>query len=97
MARELGDVYLDRLRAGQITELELVRSGIDVNLDCLLTQRWGFQTARLRQTLTDAPEVEKAAAKRALDDHYGTCNQSETSRAGLMRDAIVAVAPCKHA
>jgi hypothetical protein len=31
-ARELGDAYPDLLRAGQMTELELVRSGINANL-----------------------------------------------------------------
>ncbi len=36
--RQLGDAYSDRRRAGQMTELELVRSGIDANLDYLPVQ-----------------------------------------------------------
>lgn len=47
MVRELGDAYPDRLRAGQITELGLIRSGIDANY--IHTQRWGFQTVHLWQ------------------------------------------------
>ncbi len=95
--RELSDAYPDRLRAGQMTELELVRSGIDANLDYLHTQRWGFQTAQLRQALTDALEAEKAAAKQVLDDHHDTRDQSETSCAALMRNAIAAAVVHKHA
>ena len=49
-----------------MTELELVRNGIDANLGYLHTQRWALQAAQLRQTLTKAPEKEKAAATRAL-------------------------------
>ncbi|RKE42412.1 MULTISPECIES: HAD family hydrolase [unclassified Sphingomonas] len=96
-ARELGDAYPDRRRAGQMTELELVRSSIDANLNYLHTQRWALQAARLRQTLKNAPEAEKAAAKRVLDDHYDTRGQPETSRAPLMRNAIVTIAARKHA
>lgn len=95
--RELGDAYPDRRRAAQMTELELVRNGIDANLDYLHTQRWALQAAQLRQTLTKVPETEKAAATRALDDHYDTRDQPETSRAALMRDAIVTIAAHKHA
>lgn len=95
-ARELGDAYPDRRRAGQITELELVRSSIDANLNYLHAQRWALQAARLRQTLTNAPEAEKAAAKRALDDHYDTRGQPETSRAVLMQSAIATIAARKH-
>jgi len=66
--RELGDAYPDRQRATQMTELELVRSGIDANLDHLHAQRWAVRAGLLRQILTDAPDAEKVAAKRALDD-----------------------------
>lgn len=86
--RELGDAYPDRRRAPQMTELELFRSGIDANLDYLHTQRWTLETARLRQTLTDAPDGKKAAAKQALDDHYAIRGEPETSRAALIRSAM---------
>jgi HAD superfamily hydrolase (TIGR01549 family) len=95
--RELGEAYPDRRRAGQMTELELVRSGIDANLDYLHAQRWALQAAQLRQTLTKAPDTEKPAATRALDDHYDTRDQPETSRAALMRNAIATIAARKHA
>jgi HAD superfamily hydrolase (TIGR01549 family) len=95
-ARELGDAYPDRRRAGQMTELELVRSSIDANLNYLHAQRWALQAARLRQTLTNAPEAEKAAAKRALDDHYDARGQPETSRAVLMHNAVATIAARKH-
>lgn len=95
--RELGNAYPDRRRAGQMTKLELVRISIDANLAYLHTQRWAFRAAQLRQTLTDAPETEKAAAKRALDDHYDTRGQPETSRAALMRNAIATIAARKRA
>jgi hypothetical protein len=87
-ARELGDAYPDLLRAGQMTELELVRSGINANFDYLHAQRWAFQPAQLRQILTDASEKEKAAAERALDDHFDTRDRAETSRARLMRTRL---------
>jgi HAD superfamily hydrolase (TIGR01493 family) len=86
-ARELGDAYPDRRRAAQMTELELVRSGINANLEYLHARRWAFRTAQLRQTLIDAPDAGKAAAKRALDDHYDTRDQPETSRHALIRSA----------
>jgi len=95
--RELGEAYPDRRRAGQMTELELVRSGIDANLDYLHAQRLALQAAQLRKTLTKAPDTEKPAAKRALDDHYDTRGQPETSRAALMRNAIATIAARKHA
>ena len=79
-----------------MTELDLVRNGIDANLDYLHTQRWALQAAQLRQTLTKAPETGKAAATRALDDHYDTRDQPETSRAALMRNAIATIAARKH-
>ena len=90
--RELGDAYPDHQTAAQMTELELVRSGIDANLDHLHAQRWAVRVSLLRQILTDAPDAEKATAMRALHDHYGTRHQLETSRAALMRDAIAAMA-----
>lgn len=90
--RELGDVYPDRRTSGQMTKLELLRNGIDTNLDYLHTQRWALEAARLRQILTDAPDVEKVAVKRALNDHYNTRSQPEISRAALMRDAIATIA-----
>ena len=80
-----------------MTELELVRNGIDANLDYLHTQRWALQAAQLRQILTDAPDAEKPAATRTLDDHYDTRDQPETSRAALMWDAIATIAARKHA
>ena len=80
-----------------MTELELVRSSIDANLDHLHAQWWAVRAGLLRQILTDAPDAEKAAATRALDDHYDTRDQPETSRAALMRDAIVTIAAHKHA
>ena len=86
--RELGDAYPDWRRAPQMTELELFRSGIDANLDYLHTQRWALETARLRQTLMDAPDAKKAAAKQALDDHYAIRGEPETSRAALIRSAM---------
>jgi hypothetical protein len=95
-ARELSDAYPDRRRAAQMTELELVRSGIDANLNYLHTQRWALQAARLRQAVMDAPEPERAAAKQALDDHYDTRDQTETSRVALMRNAITTIAARKH-
>ena len=95
--RELGDAYPDRRRASQMTELELFRSGIDANLDYLHTQRWALEAVRLRQTFTNAPDAEKIAATRALNDHYDTRDQPEASRATLMRDAIATIALRKHA
>ena len=95
-ARELGDACSDRRVAGQMTELELVRSSIDANLDHLHTQRWAVQAGLLRQTLEDAPDAEKPAAKRALDYHYDTRGQPETSRAALMQNAIATIAARKH-
>jgi HAD superfamily hydrolase (TIGR01549 family) len=95
--RELGDVYPDGRRAAQMTELELARSSIDANLDHLHVQRWAFQAARLRQTLMNAPDAEKTAAKRALDDHYETRDQSEISRAALIQNAIATIAVRRHA
>lgn len=95
--RELGDAYPDRRRSAQMTALELLRSGIDANLDDLHTQRWALQVAQLRQILADVPEMEKTAAKRALDDHYDTRDQPETSRAALMRSAIANIAARNHA
>jgi hypothetical protein len=50
----------------------------------------------LRQTLEDAPDAEKLAAKRALDDRYDTRGQPETSRAALMQNAIATIAARKH-
>jgi len=94
--RELGDAYPDRRRTGQMTDLELVRSGIDANLDYLHTQRWALEAARLRQILTHASDAGKVAAKRALDDHYDTRGQPETSRATLIRNAIAIIAARKH-
>ncbi len=90
--RELGDAYPDRQRAAQMTELELVRSSIDANLDHLHAQRWAVRAGLLWQILTDAPDAEKAAATRALHDHYDTRDQLETSRAALVRDAIATIA-----
>ncbi|KQM54184.1 hypothetical protein ASE69_19080 [Sphingomonas sp. Leaf208] len=89
--RELGDAYPDRRRAAQMTELELFRSGIDANLDYLHGQRWALEAAQFRQALTDAPDAEKAAAKRVLDDHYDTRDQPEISRAALIHDAIATI------
>jgi len=90
--RELGDAYPDCRRTTQMTELELVRSGVDANLDHLHAQRWAVRAGLLRQILTDAPDAENAAATRALHDHYDTRDQPETSRAALMRDAIATIA-----
>jgi len=95
-ARELCDACSDRRVAGQMTELELVRSSIDANLDHLHTQRWAVQAGLFRQTLEDAPDAEKPAAKRALDYHYDTRGQPETSRAALMQNAIATIAARKH-
>ncbi len=95
--RELSDTYPDRQKAAQMTELELVRSGIDANLDYLHTQRWALEAARLRQALTDAPDAEKAAARRALDDHYDKRGQPETSRAPLIHNAIAPISERNHA
>ena len=75
-----------------MTELELVRSGIDANLDYLHAQRWALQAAQLRQTLTKALETGKAAVTRALDDHYDTRGQPEISRAALIHNAIATIA-----
>lgn len=94
-ARELGDAYPDRRRVGQMTELELVRISIDANLAYLHSQRWAVQAGLLRQTFEDAPDVEKAAAKRALDDHYDTRGQPEISRAALIHNAIATIAARK--
>ena len=94
--RELGDAYFDGQRAAQMTELELVRSGIDANLAYLHSQRWAVQAGLLRQTLEDAPDVEKGAAKRALDDHYDTRGQPEISRAALIHNAIATIAARKR-
>jgi hypothetical protein len=95
-ARELSDACSDRQVAGQMAELELVRSSIDANLDHLHTQCWAVQAGLLRQTLEDAPDAEKLAAKRALDDRYDTRGQPETSRAALMQNAIATIAARKH-
>jgi HAD superfamily hydrolase (TIGR01549 family) len=89
--RELGDAYPDRRRAAQMTELELVRRGIDANLNYLHTERWVLQTAQLRQVFENAPEAEKAAAKRALDNHYDMRGQFEISRAALIHSAIATI------
>ena len=94
--RDLSDAYPDRRRAAQMTELKRLRSGIDANLDDLHAQQWALEAAHLRQILTDAPESEKAAAKRALNDHYDTRDQPETSRAALMQSAISTIAARKH-
>ncbi|MES3154984.1 HAD family hydrolase [Sphingomonas faeni] len=95
--RKLGHAYPDRQKAAQMTELELVRSGIDANLDHLHAQWWAVRAGLLRQILTDAPDAEKVAATRALDDHFDTRDQAETSRARLMRNAIATIAARKHA
>ncbi|MEG8044714.1 hypothetical protein QP164_19435 [Sphingomonas sp. LR59] len=96
--REVSDAYLDRLRAGQMTELELVRSGINANLERHShAQQWALEAARLRQILADASEPEKATVKQALDNHYNTRDQPETSRAGLMRNATATISARKHA
>jgi len=92
---ELGDACPDRQRAAQMTEPELFCSGIDANLDYLHSQRWALEAARFRQALTDAPDVEKAAAKRVLDDHYDTRDQPEISRAALIHHAIATIAARK--
>jgi HAD superfamily hydrolase (TIGR01493 family) len=89
---ELGDAYPDRRKTKQMTELELFRSGIDANLNYLHNQRWAVRAGLLRQILTDAPEAEKAAAKRALDDHYDTRGQPEISRVALIHNAIATIA-----
>jgi HAD superfamily hydrolase (TIGR01549 family) len=94
--RELGDAYPNCRRSAQMTELELVRSGIDENLNYLHSQRWAVQTSLLRQILEDAPNAEKAAAKRALDDHYDTRGEPETSRAALIHNAIAIIAARNH-
>jgi len=57
--RELSDTYPDHQRATQMTELELVRSGIDANLDHLHAQRWAVRAGLLRQIFTDAPDAER--------------------------------------
>jgi len=95
--RELGDAYPDRQRAAQMTELELVRSSIDANLDHLHAQRWALEGERLRKIATTAPNLEKVAAKQALYDHYDTRDQPEISRAALMQNAIATIVRRKHA
>jgi len=90
--RELGDAYPDRRRAAHMTELELVRSAIDANLDHLHAQWWAVRAGLLRQIITDAPDAKKVAATRALDDHFDTRDQVETSRARLIRNAIATIA-----
>ncbi len=94
--RELSDAYPDCRRAEQMTELELVRISINANLDHLHAQRWTVRAGLLRQNLADAPETEKTAANRALEDHYDMRDQPETSRAALMRNAIATIAARKH-
>jgi hypothetical protein len=78
-------------------ELELVRSSIDANLNYLHSHRWAVQAGLLRQILEDASDAEKAAAQRALADHYDTRDQPEISRALLMRNVMATIAACKHA
>jgi HAD superfamily hydrolase (TIGR01549 family) len=87
-ASGLADAYPDRRRAAEKTDLELVRGSIDANLDYLHGQRWAIQAARLRRAIKDAPDGEKTAAKQALEDHYGTRDQPETSRAALIQSAL---------
>jgi HAD superfamily hydrolase (TIGR01549 family) len=89
--RELGDAYPDRRRAPRMTELELLRSNIDANLNYLHSQRWTVQASLLRQILENAPDAEKVAAKRALVDHYDTRDMPETSRAALIHNAVAAI------
>ncbi|MEG8058705.1 HAD family hydrolase [Sphingomonas faeni] len=95
--RELGDAFPVCQRAAQMTELELVRRGIDANLDHLHAQRWALEGERLRKIATTAPDLEKVAAKQALYDHYDTRDQPEISRAALMQNAIATIVGRKHA
>jgi len=81
--RKLGHACLNRQRAAQMTELD--------------AQWWAVRAGLLRQILTDAPDAEKVAATRALDDHFDTRDQAEASRARLMRNAIATIAARKHA
>jgi hypothetical protein len=43
---------------------------------------------RLRQAVERVPDTEKAAAKQAVEDHYGTRAQPENSRAALIQSAF---------
>jgi HAD superfamily hydrolase (TIGR01549 family) len=86
-ASGLADACPDRGPATHKTEMELVIESIDANLDYLHNQRWANEMGRLRQAVERAPDAERAAAKQAVEDHYGTRAQPENSRAALIQSA----------
>lgn len=75
-------------RASEKTEAELVRESIDANLPYLHSQRWAVEAGRLRGNIDRAAGNEKAAAQKALQDHYDTRDNPEISRAPLVEDAM---------
>ncbi len=77
--------------AADKTEAELVRESIDANLPYLHSQRWAVEAGRLRGAINKAPDGEKAAAERALQEHYDTRDNPESSRDPLVRDAMASI------
>lgn len=87
-ASSLADACPDRGPTTHKTEMELVIESIDANLDYLHNQHWANEMGRLRQAVERVPDTEKAAAKQAVEDHYGTRAQPENSRAALIQSAF---------
>ncbi|MBD8737762.1 HAD family hydrolase [Sphingomonas sp. CFBP 13706] len=87
-ASGLADACPDRGPATHKTEMELVIESIDTNLNYFHNQRWANEMGRLRQAFERAPDAEKAAAKQAVEDHYGTRAQPENSRAALIQSTF---------
>jgi len=87
----LVDAYPDDRTTAQKTEAELIRESIDANLADLHAGRWAVEAGRLRHAVANAYGEERMAAMRALDDHYDTRNQPETSRGVLIQEAMVSV------
>jgi hypothetical protein len=81
----------DQRSAAEKTEAELVRESIDANLPYLHSQRWAVEAGRLRGAIEKAPDTEKAAAQKALQDHYDTRDNPEASRDPLVRAALATI------
>lgn len=69
------------------SNLDQAIEGIDRHLPYLHKERWAIEATKLRRDIRTATGPEKEAAQRALQDHYDTLSQPETSRAPLVQQA----------
>ncbi|WP_277969865.1 HAD family hydrolase [Sphingomonas echinoides] len=80
--RELGDAYPDRQRAAQMTELELVRSSINANLEHLHAQQWAVRVGLLRGRYIERTQiyVKRRQARSGDANHLFVVHQCRRSR-----------------